>query len=226
MEVLCKRFPFMIKRVLNNLNDNSLTSSKASCREINEFLESERFYWKRIINKNLLKNYQKFQGFEELWKEVIQKTPFNVVKQLAIAVQSFCKSYELEELTPLQIAVTKGSLEICEYFMSKMQDINAEDHFGWKLLHWAALGGNLDVFKFIFEKVDDKNPRGEISMHWNQGREEENCTYFEVSKGGGLYKPSLLHIAAAYGNTEICKFIMDNGKQLCRSIVAIRSSLI
>ena len=212
MEILCKRFPFMIKRVLNNLNDKSLTTSKESCWEIYEFLENERFYWKRIINKNYLKNYKKFQGFEESWKEVIYKTPFNVVKQLASAVQSFCKSYELEELTPLQIAVTKGSLEICEYFMSKMQDINAEDHFGWKLLHWAALGGNLDNFKLIFEKVDDKNPRGEISMRWNQCRkEEENYSYFEVKKGDGIYKATLLYIAAAYGNAEICKFIMDNG---------------
>ena len=85
MDMLCKRFPLVKKKVLNNLDDQSLTRSKEVNRGIAESLEDERFYWIRIIKKYA----GNFEGHEESWKEVIYKTPVDIIKQLAIAVKQF-----------------------------------------------------------------------------------------------------------------------------------------
>ena len=80
MEILSKRFPLAGELVLSNLDDQSLTTIKESSRDINEFLGNGRFFWIRIIRK-YIKN---FEGFEESWKEVINKTPVDIVKQLSL----------------------------------------------------------------------------------------------------------------------------------------------
>ena len=51
-------------------------------------------------------------------------------------------------------------------------------------LHVAAYYGHFEVFKLIFEKVKDKNPRDSL-------------------------KDTLLHRAASNGQLEICKYILS-----------------
>ena len=100
MDILFKRFALVGKTVLNNLDDQSLTKSKEASKEISEFLDNGRFFWTRIIKK-----YNKnFEGFEESWKEVINKTPVDIVKQLAIAVPKFFESYSFKQVALLHIA--------------------------------------------------------------------------------------------------------------------------
>ena len=82
LDVICKRFPLVEKRILNNLDDQSLTRSKEANREIAEFLDNGKFFWIRIIKKYA----GNFEGFEESWKEIIHRTPLDIVKQLALAV--------------------------------------------------------------------------------------------------------------------------------------------
>ena len=76
MDVFCKRFPHVIKTVLKNLDNKSLSRTKRASKEICEFLDNERFYWVRIINKYS----DNFEGFEESWKEDIYKTPIEIVE--------------------------------------------------------------------------------------------------------------------------------------------------
>ena len=93
MDMLCKRFPLVIRTVLINLDDQSLTRSKEASREIAEFLDNERFYWTRIIQK-----YNgHFEGHQESWKEDIRRTPLNVLKQLGVAVQNFLIASETRD---------------------------------------------------------------------------------------------------------------------------------
>ena len=117
MEIICKRFHFVGQLVLSKLDDQSLAESKKTSREISEFLEVKRFFWIRIIKK--YKN--NFKGFEESWNEVLVKTPFDVIKQLAVTVVEFSNSYPTEytKVSPLHIAAIKGSVVTVAEFHSE-----------------------------------------------------------------------------------------------------------
>ena len=85
LEICCKRFPFVGKTILNNLEDQSLARITETNGGINNFLENERFYWIRILKK-----YSgNFKGFEESWNHVIENAPIAILQQLALAVQEY-----------------------------------------------------------------------------------------------------------------------------------------
>ena len=82
MENICERFPVITQMILNNVDDRSLINFKETSRDNDEMLKSERFYWIRIVKK-----YNgKFEEFYESWLKVINKSPVEIVKELALAV--------------------------------------------------------------------------------------------------------------------------------------------
>ena len=151
MDMLCKRFPLVKKRILKNLDDQSLARSKEANREVAEFLDNGRFYWIRII-KNYARN---FEGFEESWMEVIRRTPLDIVKQLALAVEEFFKSYTDKKVAPLHIVAEKGTFQLFQYVITKAKDKNPQGKLGLK---WENLNNNIK-FKIrkgpspIFDKI-------------------------------------------------------------------------
>ena len=85
MEDLCQRIPLVAVMIFKELNNQSLIKSKDASRELSLFMCNERFYWLRIIkmyNKNFLE-------YQVLWKKVLEKTPVNIIQQLAYAIQKF-----------------------------------------------------------------------------------------------------------------------------------------
>ena len=56
-----------------------------------------------------------------------------------------------------------------------------------------AADKHYEVFKLIFDNVEDKNP---MTMH--------------LSKDNGNYIFSPLHVAATSGNFDVCKLIIEN----------------
>ena len=73
-----------------------------------------------------------------------------------------------------------------------MHDLNIESKLGNTPFHLAALHGHLEICKFIFEYIDEKNP--------------------ETNRASRIYdkKRTPLHLAAERGHMEVCKFIMGN----------------
>ena len=87
MENLCKRFPHLAAQIFDQVDDQSLNNCKEINRGVLEHLDNERFFWIRIIKKY----ERKLKDFPRLWKPVIDKTPVETVKQIAIAVSRFFK---------------------------------------------------------------------------------------------------------------------------------------
>ena len=92
--------------VFENLDDESLVKVKESSKEINNYLQNERFYWIRIIKKD----GEYFKEFADSWKKVIDKTPVEIVKELAMTVEDFF-NYSLYneddyQFHPLHISMT------------------------------------------------------------------------------------------------------------------------
>ena len=85
MEEVCQRFPLIAQKILNNVDSETLINLKEVGRNNAVFLEKERFYWIRIIQRyNCL-----FGEFHEVWKKVVSKTPVGIIKELAVAVHQF-----------------------------------------------------------------------------------------------------------------------------------------
>ena len=85
MENLCKRFPHLAEGIFDQVDDKSLNKCKEVSGEVLECLDNGKFFWIRIIKK-----YQRrLNDFPKLWKPVIDKTPVEKVKQIAIAVSRF-----------------------------------------------------------------------------------------------------------------------------------------
>ena len=198
----CKNNPVVLK----NLENQNLIESK----EIrNENSESDRYQWIRIIEK-----YNKnFEGFEESWNEVTRsENPVKILKQLAMAIEQFFKSYlDSNQVTPLHIAVEIGSLNLCKYIITKTRIKNPTTKLTMTLedsetksskfsiavekspfnfdsemtpFHLAAMNGNLNLCKVIMENIENCNPRN-----------------FEGN--------TPLLMAATNGHFEVCKNIMD-----------------
>ena len=83
MENFWRRFPLASEAILKNLDDESLDRSKEVSQEI--FRLWKRVFWIRSI-KNLNKH---FEGPEESWKQVVNKAPIAILKQLAIASHEY-----------------------------------------------------------------------------------------------------------------------------------------
>ena len=90
MENICERFPVITQMILNNVDDRSLINFKETSRDNDEMLNSERFYWIRIMKK-----YNgNFQEFYESWLKVINKSPVEIVEELALTVYQFFMARE------------------------------------------------------------------------------------------------------------------------------------
>ena len=242
MEVICKRFSLVCKTVLKNLDDQSLINSNKASREMNKFINKEKFYWIQTIKK-----YSKnFEGHEESWKEAISKAPNEITKQLAIATHEYFKNYESFNVAPLHVAVEKGSPELCEYIISKTKEKNPQGnisvspscqivkqgkfvinktYFGknWNItpLHLAAINGNLSLVRLIMDCIDDGNPmdvyeRTPLHMAARNNHLEVCRLIIErvIDKNPENHlQLTPLHEAAIAGNLDVCKLIIERIKE-------------
>ena len=225
MEKLCQRFPLISQKIINQVDNETLTNFKDGGRYTNYFLKNERFYWIRII-----KRYNCLTGdLQEVWKKVVSKTPVEIVKELAVEVHRFYLTMSRRlEWHPLFIGAASGSLNLCNHIIQKAGVVKdpmllAQDVFGYRKmtpLIKAADTGDMNVFKFLLEKAEDKNPV--ILTHSNytllhklaeQGKSEMCRLVVEKigDKNPGDYNGTTpYHIAAIYNNVELCRFLMDH----------------
>ena len=215
MDNYCKRFPNASKLTFKNLDNQSLVRSKNAGRRISSFLENETFHFKRII-----KSYNgKFEGFEESWREVIKKTPIDVLKQLSIAVQKYFKKHPTKRnVSPHEIALKKGNIDLCKYMITKTSNRNPVIGSNEStLLHHSAKSGHFDLCELIVENIDEKNPanmNGETPLHLAAKNCHWNICHLIIEKvdeknpaNNSGYTP--LHSAAKKGNLSICQLIID-----------------
>ena len=78
MENLRNRFPTLITKILENVDDESLVTFKETNRKMHGFIVEERFYWIRILR--IYKD--NFVEFCESWKMVIKKIQLKLSKKL------------------------------------------------------------------------------------------------------------------------------------------------
>ena len=206
MELLCQRFPLIAQKITNYVDYNTLTNFKEAGRNNDEFLRKERFYWIRIIQRYSCL----FGELQEVWTKVVNKTPIEIIKELAIAVHTFpqtmLRQHEFKliyglpmtllefiqkrenQWHPLVISAACGSINLCSHIVQKVGIKNLSKRCGKNtpLAVAAEYMRDLSVFQFLLEKADDKNPILIKRTNW-----------------------TLLHDLAYDGQLEMCALMME-----------------
>ena len=222
MENLRNRFPTLISRILDNVDDESLVIFKETNREIHDFLDKERFYWIRILRR-----YNgSFVEFWDSWKMVIVRNPVEMVREIAMIVEEFFRfpvpdvgkrrvPRNTRQWAPLHIAAAQGNLSIFKYIFHKT---NNEYPIGvTTALHLAAQAGHLEVCQYIVNNTSaDKSItdlHGESPIHGAADEGQlEVCNFlienFDLENCKGNYGITPLYLAAAEGHLEMCKLLI------------------
>ena len=217
MEEFIARFPVIGQEIFNQLDNQTLTKCKEVSRDLNQFLEDDRLVWTRIIKKYDVNHVD----FKEAWKLVVNKVPIEIVKDLAIATESFytsrCESPLEYQYSPHHIAARAGLLSLLKFIVQKTALLNPANDEGCTGLHYAAIEGHFEVCKYLIEDLEDKNPAA-----YNGSTPLHDCIYggyLEIYKiiadhvddknPPNNHGITPLHVAAKMGNLEIFKWIAD-----------------
>ena len=179
MDELCQRFSLMVQKIMNHVDNETLINFKEAGRNNATFLEKERFYWIRIIQR-----YNCLYGeLHEVWRKFVRKTPVEIIKELAVAVYQFpwyqtTKNIEpklmVNETTPsVYVSENIGDMNAFKILLDHPKDINWCHILGKYLMHpnlciklhilgripfcIAASKRHLDVCRFFMEKCVDEN---------------------------------------------------------------------
>ena len=144
IEEVSQRFPSLVQKILNHVDDKTLINFKEAGRKNDLFLRNERFYWIRVIKRN---NYL-IGELQEVWNKVVRKTPVEMIKELAVSVHQFPhimkKKYQNETLSPFEfiqkignhwhplfVAATCGCT-LCNHVMQRT-DFNYRPQLLWRI---------------------------------------------------------------------------------------------
>ena len=259
MEELCQRFPLIAQKILNHVDNETLTNFKEIGRNIDDFLRKERFYWLRIIQR-----YNCLVGeHHEVWNKVVRKTPVEIIKEFAFAVHQFpqtmfreLKNDSLSDIQffkgvgnqifedkptscfdvlqfeycwhPLFVVAACGSVNLCNHIIQKTGVTDPRLPYRRRngggtitpFVFAAKNMGDVNVFKFLLEKAEDKNPFLRQDRKWTflhdlagKGR-LELCRLIvnkvEDKSPQDCEGHTPFHFAAAEGHVEVCKILMKD----------------
>lgn len=98
--------------------------------------------------------------------------------------------FDLEGRSALHLAAERGYLQVCDALLANKAFINAKSRVGRTALHLAAMNGFSDLVKFLIQ---------------------DHGAVIDVLT---LRKQTPLHLAAASGQLEICKLLLELGASI------------
>ena len=180
LEQFCLKYPSLDEKICNQLETQSLMNFSKVSRNIFDLKIKSRFFCVR----NLQYQLGSYMGnIRDDWKNVIQKSPIEIVKGLSRTLTKFNQfsnknKYCIMKCSPLHVAAACGNFKLWQYIIGRNEDKNPKDLYGETPLHWASEKGHLDICDLILNNINDKNPKD------NTGR-------------------TPLHIAADHGNSTL-----------------------
>ena len=237
MDELCQRFPVLVQKIMTHVDNETLINFKEAGRNNATFLEKERFYWIRIIQRyNCLYGELWINGkmvsynrhFGEPWRKVVRKTPIEIIKELAVAVHQF----------PQAMFKYLGRQTLSGESISPLDCILSHEN-EWHPLLVAATCGSVNLCNHIIQKVGTKDPRflnqklevdettpsvyvseniGDLNAFNILLANSEDINWCQIL-GKYLMHPNLciklhigripFHIAASKRHLDVCRFFME-----------------
>ena len=118
----------------------------------------------------------------------------------------------------LHCSARNGSYDLVTLFADMETDIHLKDNLGRNCLHVAALYGHLNLCKTLINKhnfdVHMADENGWTALHYSARNGSYELVTFFVDMGTDIYAKdnfckNFLHIAADYGNLDLCEIIVD-----------------
>ena len=94
---------------------------------------------------------------------------------------------------------------MAQLLIERIDDKNPKDIYGKTPLHDAAFSGNFEVFKLIFDSIDEKNPVDKI---WNSTPLHEAASGAICRMKSKIAKEDIISCK----HQQICKLIIENIK--------------
>ena len=140
MEELFQRFPDLVLGILDQLDDQNLVKSKEVAITWCSFISEEKILWIRMIQKY---GHENIKEDPDTWRNVMFKTPTEIVKKLALALQLFFNRYGATNGSPFHFAAHSGDLQLCLQIFEKLKLKEPGYNYGCTPIHYAAMGGIL-----------------------------------------------------------------------------------
>jgi hypothetical protein len=108
-------FSKLIQGIFEELDDKSLTNCKIASKSWCDFIEDKKFHLSEKFNSS----GKTWKNSKTHWVKLVIKTPFEIVKELAIAVHQ-CFRWSItfkggkKQWSPLHIAAEGGNLQLCK----------------------------------------------------------------------------------------------------------------
>ena len=154
MNEIILRFPDLAKRILNQLDNESLAKCKNVSRSWSSYMNRDISFWKRIIQKYT----NNIREFKDTWRCIMTKAGLENIKEIAMAVKHFISihpskcpikvgecTHRTVSVSPLHVAIKSGKLSLCIFILGRIKDKNpaAKGDEGWTPLYEAAQSGFL-----------------------------------------------------------------------------------
>ena len=142
MKTIFQRFPDLGCDIFDQLDTQNLAKSKEVSVSWCSFINSEKFWWIRMIRKYVDEDVNEDP---DIWKKVIVRNQIKIVKNLAIASRKFFKCYQKRKhWSPVHIVAFFGDLQLCMQIFEKLKMKDP------RILpfHNAASGGNKEIYRY------------------------------------------------------------------------------
>ena len=247
LENICERFPVLCEKILSNLDDKNLVNINVVSRKICSLVQKERLLWIRNIKKFISAEhalgiwicgctyFPKSVNYKisEKWQQVINKTPVQFVKELALVVTEVHEEYKnctdynenlinMNELTPLHMIAlhNDSNLDLFRFILEKIGSECSQEKNGWSPLHIAVMKDNVELTKLIIksngndvENQYHEDKDGYTPLHYAvRNTNVELCNIFLTNTGdcGPRYVGwTPYHLAASFGDIEICNLFIE-----------------
>ena len=206
MADLILRFPHLVERILDELNNGDIAKCRKLSKSMRKFIDMQKLPWIRMINK-----YSESQTeFFDQWKQVTEKTPTATVKKLAIYTEKFFKAYpnrQQLQWSPHFIVADQGGLKFYKDIAEKTECINPTKSAGERLeLHdFVDVRWRNIIFDLVPSALDMAIIKGQLEICKFIMVNEENANTFRITNG-----VTALHLAARYGHLDLCRFLIQN----------------
>ena len=199
METIFDRFPTLSDDIFENLDEKSLTKCIEVNRKWQTTIANQKVYLKKKIQL-WLKHSEKFS---KEWNMALFKIPIELLRR----VSEYLVEHEYFE---------------CNYRPMEENSQSCIFRLALSPIHFAALHGNIELFKHIEVKTKNKSPKtcdGKTPLHLAAYEGHlEICKWYikntgEVNKADN-YGWTALHFAARMSQFDIFMYLLENGADL------------
>ena len=215
MKTFFQRFPDLCHDIFDQLDDQNLAKSKEVSVTWCSFINSEKIWWSRMIQKYWDEDMKEDP---DVWRKVIVKTPIEIVKNFAIACLFIADQIMPRNMSPIHIMAHSGDLKLFRQILEKLKFEDPKCKKGFTSLHYAAWGGNIEIYKYLMKNLKEINPASNegftpLYIAARNGHYDICKIIIEsidIKNPVNMDSTTPLHRAAQNGHFEICKLIIDN----------------